>query len=140
MKLPRELIWPLGLAVAIFAASSTSQLAAPSVNLVLPTDKVAHFLVFGLVATSIIRIPWFRRKGWAGVLLVIIITSTFGALDEYRQSFTPGRTVEFADWIADTLGGALAAILYHRWHWYRAILERSPRRSRSDDSSPRDRP
>ena len=37
------------------------------------------------------------------------------------------RAVEMADWLADTLGGALAVTLYARWRWYRGQLEKPMR-------------
>ena len=47
----------------------------------------------------------------------------FGVLDEWHQSFIPGRFSEFADWIADSLGAAVAVFLYTKWHRYRRLLE-----------------
>ena len=81
-------------------------------------DKVVHLLAFGLLATAIYRLlP--RRKGW----LVVLVVSLFGASDEWHQSFTVGRSVEVADWVADTLGGAIAVVVYRYWTWYRNLLE-----------------
>lgn len=121
MKVKRHYIWPFALAVAIFLASGTSNLAAPNVGF--SYDKLAHFLVFGLVATSVIRIPVFINRNWNGALKVICLISLYGVLDEFRQSFTAGRSVEVDDWIADTLGALLASVLYLKWHWYRRLLE-----------------
>jgi VanZ family protein len=53
-----------------------------------------------------------------------VVTSAFGASDEWHQSFVPGRSAEVADWVADTAGAACAAVLYVRWTWYRRQLER----------------
>lgn len=96
-------------------------MAAPNVGF--SYDKLAHFLVFGLVATSVIRIPIFINRNWNGALKVICLISLYGVLDEFRQSFTAGRSVELDDWIADTLGALLASVLYLKWHWYRRLLE-----------------
>jgi VanZ family protein len=121
VKIRRHHIWPFALAFAIFLASGSSQLAAPKVGF--SYDKLAHFLVFGLVATSVMRIPIFMQRNWNGALKVIFLISLYGVLDEYRQSFTVGRSVEFDDWIADTSGALLASVLYLKWHWYRRLLE-----------------
>jgi VanZ family protein len=120
LKLQRQHIWPFALAFAIYAASSQSTLAVPNVGI--SYDKVAHLLVFGLFATAILRIPYFFKQGWKGALIAIAIVSLYGALDEYHQSFS-GRSVEFDDWIADTLGAILACILYLKCQWYRRIWE-----------------
>ena len=100
---------------AIFAASSRSQVASPDV---VNIDNVAHFAVFGLLGTLVARTQ-LRRRWWLGVA----VASLYGAFDEVRQSFTPGRFVEVADWIADTAGAATAVLLYSRWHTYRCWLE-----------------
>lgn len=103
--------------------SGTKNLAAPDFGFDFSYDKLAHLLVFGLLATAVLRIPRFFNNGWRGVCLTIALISLYGALDEYRQSFTTGRYVELDDWIADTLGAILASIVYFKWHWYRRLLE-----------------
>ena len=107
--------------MAIFMASSSKDLAAPSIDF--SYDKLAHLLVFGLLATAVLRIPRIFNLGWRGVFMAIALISLYGALDECRQSFTAGRSVELGDWIADTLGAIIASIVYYKWHCYRRILE-----------------
>ena len=75
--------------------------------------------MFGLIASLIARS--FRRRPW--MWAAILLASAYGALDEVRQSFTPGRSVEVDDWVADTLGACLAVTLYQLWPWYRRLLE-----------------
>lgn len=85
-------------------------------------DKLVHLLVFGLVATAFFRV----NQHWpAGLRMIIAIsaTSLFGLLDELHQSATPGRTMDFADWTADTLGAVLAVVAYRAWPRYRRCLE-----------------
>lgn len=81
-------------------------------------DKVAHFLAFGAVATGAVRLVERRRAIW-----VVLGVSLYGACDEWCQSFTAGRSVEFADWMADTLGALVAVCAYVFWPLYRRILE-----------------
>lgn len=120
----REKLWPLLLVVAIFTASGESNLAAPDPGF--SYDKLVHFLVFGLLATAVVRIESIRQLGWRGAVLAAVMVSAYGAIDEFRQSLTPGRMVEFADWVADTLGAALAAGLYQGVSFYRNFLEKRP--------------
>lgn len=112
----RAWLWPFILAGLIFLASSRSEIAGPDVP---GTDKVVHFGVYGLLATLVVRLGRRRRVAWIALLLV----SAYGITDEWHQSFTPGRSVEVADWLADTLGAALAILLYRQWTWYRLRLE-----------------
>jgi VanZ family protein len=45
------------------------------------------------------------------VLAAAVIASAFGATDEVHQSFVPGRNADVADWVADTLGAAVGALV-----------------------------
>ncbi len=116
----REWLWPVALAVTVFLVSGRSQVAAPDVANV---DKLAHFAVYGLLGTLVARVSRVGRLRWFGVYWAIAICSLYGLADEFHQSFTPGRSVEFADWLMDTSGAAVAVFLYARWGWYRRMLE-----------------
>lgn len=113
----RRWIWPLLLATTIVMASGRSQVAAPPV---VNIDKLSHFAVFGLLATLFARTQPPRRWWWG-----VVLASAFGISDEWHQSFTPGRSVEFADWVADTTGAIVAVSVYARWAFYRRALERN---------------
>lgn len=108
-------LYPLTLVACIFFASGQSEVAGPGI---VGTDKVAHFFVFGAVATGAVRLVARGRAIW-----VVLGVSLYGVCDEWRQSFTAGRSVEFADWVADTLGALTAVCAYVFWPLYRRILE-----------------
>jgi len=112
----RGWIWAGIVAGLIVFASGRSQVAAPNI---VDIDKFGHFLVFGLLATLVARNGFVPGCSWLPILMV----SLFGITDEWHQSFTPGRSVEVADWMADTAGAALAVTLYAYWGWYRRLLE-----------------
>jgi len=120
----RAWLWPFLLAATIFTLSGTTRIATPDIGLQFSKDKVAHFLVFGLLATSILRVPKLSRLGWRGAAMAALIAAAFGGLDELRQSFTPERSVELADWIADALGAVVAVACYRMNRLYRRTLER----------------
>jgi len=116
----RALAWPILLAATIVAESSR---VMPEVPGEFPGfDKVAHFGVYGLLGTAVLRTPWVWRRRQR-VLITVGLVSFFGATDEWHQYFTPGRSCEFLDWVADTLGPMLAVTVYLRWSLYRRILE-----------------
>lgn len=108
--------WAIAVVATVFVASGQSQVASPGI---VDFDKIAHGMVFGLIGSLIARSFRNRRWAWAAIL----ITSAYGAADEFRQSLTPGRSVEVADWAADTAGATLAVTLYLLWPWYRRLLE-----------------
>lgn len=107
----------MALAVTIVVASGRGQVAAPAI---VDFDKVAHFAIFGLLATLVARAGFPGRRAWLAVLIV----SLFGLSDEWHQSFTPGRDVEVLDWVADSLGALVAVAVYGGWPGYRRWLER----------------
>ena len=116
-------ILPISLAISIFVASSTQHLAVLNVNLPFSADKLLHLLIFGLLATVILRTKKLKQLRIRDMIVSISIVSTYGILDEMRQSFTPGRSVELGDWIANTIGAFTAVILYGKCESYRHILE-----------------
>lgn len=104
--------WLLPLAVAglIFWLSAQSHYPG-GIELPPPLDKLAHAAAFGAFALALdlaLRytapgLPLYRRH-----LLILATVALYGASDEWHQAFVPGRACAFGDWVADTLGGALA--------------------------------
>lgn len=119
----RAYLWPVLLMATILTLSGASRIATPDLGFQFSKDKIGHFLVFGLLATSVLRSPALQQRDWKGALVAAGITILFGALDELRQSFTAGRSVEFADWIADTCGAIVAVLAYRCLTPYRQLLE-----------------
>ncbi|KOP78890.1 hypothetical protein AMS59_07495 [Lysinibacillus sp. FJAT-14745] len=63
--------------------------------------KLTHFVGFGCIALAIYFV-WGKRRLAAGV--AIGGTALIAMLDEFRQSFTPGRMMSGQDVIVDTAG------------------------------------
>jgi VanZ family protein len=42
-------------------------------------------------------------------LLTLVLSSLYGATDEWHQSFVPLRSADVLDWLADTVGSTLGA-------------------------------
>jgi VanZ family protein len=113
---------PLGFTLILWGFSSmhvTPQLPTP--NLV-GVDKLAHFLVYGLMGTVWTRAFPFRSKIQC-VLAACAVIACSGMIEEFIQYMNPYRSFEWADWVADVSGATLAVILYQYWGWYRSILE-----------------
>jgi VanZ family protein len=78
------------------------------------SDKILHF-IFYLIFSFLVLLP--LRYGHRftlvkAIILAFVITSAYGATDEFHQSFVPNRTCDITDWIADTFGGFIAASAY----------------------------
>ncbi|MGC9449881.1 MAG: VanZ family protein [Oceanipulchritudo sp.] len=88
-------------------------------------DKLAHFIVFGLLGIAWARTGLLRdagpRKRW---LLAAGLTFLFGLLDEWHQYTNPLRTFEWGDLMADTAGALVFTFLYLRTPRVRSLLER----------------
>jgi VanZ family protein len=120
--------YPLALACTLIWLSSTP---GPQVELPpgIPWDKLAHFLLYGLLATHICRLFSGRQLSLRTGLIAIGSVSLFGLSDELHQLTNPARSFEWLDWVADALGALVAVYVYQRWSWYRSILEWQPRAS-----------
>lgn len=107
-------------AAVLFLVSSRATLG---VDLGGGQDKIAHFfayLVLGLLltrATTQLSLPLFLAIG-AGFF--------YGFLDELHQSMVPGRSAEFADWLADALGTIVGALLYLAFRRFRTHNDVTP--------------
>lgn len=79
-------------------------------------DKLVHVVVYAvlglLVAAALGRAR--AASPWPRVLLVTVIVAAYGVLDEFHQSFVPGREPSIGDVIADATGGFVAAMFFNR--------------------------
>jgi VanZ family protein len=108
-----------------FTAERTSHFIIPILHWIFPgasadaldlmhhyIRKSAHFceyFVFSLLVLRAIRgSRHTTRLTWA--LATVAIVFGYAALDEFHQSFVPGRTPLFTDVLIDTTGGAIAQI------------------------------
>ena len=73
---------------------------------------IEYFILGLLILHWISREFQFNKKGNL-FLLVLLIGSTFGAIDENYQRLTPGRTPDVWDWVLDTVGVLLAIVVSH---------------------------
>jgi VanZ family protein len=84
-------------------------------------DKVAHFGFF-LGGTGLLCAWLFRRNpdhpNWRALIVTaVVVISLIGWLDEYHQSFIPGRSGnDFPDWIADFTGAVTGAFIFKALH------------------------
>lgn len=80
-------------------------------------DKLFHATAYAIMGWLFWR--WGRtapsRPAATVAVAGMLFCSLYGASDEWHQSFVPVRDASVGDWLADTLGAALAlALLYRR--------------------------
>src|SRR5271169_6978927 len=123
------LIWALvisGFSTAAFTSDNTSHFIIPILRFFLPhasaetldflhhiIRKCGHLTEYFILSMLILRGIRAGEKGmhlrWA--LVTILIVACYAALDEYHQSFVPGRTAAVGDVLIDTCGGIAAQIV-----------------------------
>lgn len=105
-------------AVLIFIVSSMSRLAPPDIGITF-FDKIIHCgeygLFFLLALRAVIAAPVGLSRR-AAYIAAFVLTVVYGALDEFHQSFVPGRDADVNDLLADTCGALLAAAAYFILH------------------------
>lgn len=107
---------------AILTATSLPNSVIPDLSFRY-ADKGVHFLMYGglglLLARAMHNPP---RTTLVRVLLAsFLLVVAIGAADEWHQHYIRGRSTEFADWLADSLGGLLGASLWVMGNRARAL-------------------
>jgi hypothetical protein len=105
----------------IFISSAQSDLRLPG-SLPPFSDKVAHFLIYGLLGWLWSRAVKIRCPSWttiAVVLSTVAFTGIYGLSDEWHQMYVPGRSAELSDALADVCGGTLGGMGFLVWLLFR---------------------
>jgi VanZ family protein len=112
-----RVVWGVLLALWCAASWKLSSERDPAsyvgVDLELP-DKLVHGIEYaagGFLAAAAF-LGERRSRTWIAALAFCV---AWGALDEFHQSFVPGRDATVADLAADAAGGALGALVFVRW-------------------------
>ena len=84
-------------------------------------DKVEHFGYFfggaGLFAAFLFRRNPLSPQWWKIVALTVVAMGLVGCVDEFHQSFVPGRSGNDPfDWVADVIGGFCGALVFKAIH------------------------
>ena len=127
MKLPKPLtqpkIWLAGFLIWLgslwfMSANSTTIEGIPPIPFF---DKVCHFGYF-FGGGGLLSAYFYSRRPtpppWRQLILIVVLTlAAVGWIDEWHQTFTPGRSGnDPGDWLADVLGGFAGALVFRRFH------------------------
>ena len=97
----------------IFYGGSLRAAKLPQVDV---SDKLVHAVAFGflqVLAYRAVRFEWPRKSLKWQLLVSLISTSAVGGALEIYQLFIKYRSAELLDWVADTVGAALVALVIH---------------------------
>lgn len=79
-------------------------------------DKLYHagaYFILALFAWLCFR--HFIDRPWLLAIVTLIFCSLYGMSDEWHQSFIDGRSSDLIDWLADTIGAAIAIGILYRF-------------------------
>jgi VanZ family protein len=88
-----------------------THLPAPDLPSVKMSDKLEHFLAYGLLG-GLLFLTWWSanpRRRWLGAW-VWIVGLSYGAIDELLQALV-GRDCELGDWLADAAAVTIAVLV-----------------------------
>jgi VanZ family protein len=123
------LLWAIvisGLSTASFSSEKTSHFIVPFLHWLLPRAshqtiellhhlirKCAHFTEYFILSLLIFRGIRAGEKGWhlRWALTTVLIVAGYAALDEFHQSFVPGRGPAVTDVLIDASGGIAAQLV-----------------------------
>ncbi len=104
-------VGPVTLYVVLIFIGGSIRGGGPPPNV---SDKTMHAAAFGVMQLLFVPAVRHFRPEWPTARLAsaaLGATSAVGALLEFWQAFIPYRSSEFLDWVADTVGASLAALL-----------------------------
>lgn len=94
-------------AAVLFLLSEARLNAGPSwLNI---NDKVVHLGLYLVLGATLAWAQRHERRG--SFLLFLFLGMVYGVLDEWHQSFVPGRVPSWGDWVADAAGVVLGFFL-----------------------------
>jgi len=96
----------------IFALSSIPPKSLPSIDMRIPSDKVAHFVEYGVFGFLLLRALLSSGRisvKWTAIT-VIYSAAVLGAVDEYYQNLAR-RNPSVFDWMFDCLGATSSLVL-----------------------------
>ena len=123
------LVWAVvisGFSTGAFTSENTGRIIIPLLHWIFPhaapetlaflhhiIRKCAHLTEYFILSLLILKGIRAGRSGarWSWALATILIVAAYASLDEFHQSFVPGRTPAVTDVLIDTIGGSAAQIL-----------------------------
>jgi VanZ family protein len=134
-----------GFSTGTFTSENTGHIIIPALRWLFPhaspdtlelmhhvIRKCGHLTEYFILSLLILRGIRNGRSGvrWTWALATILLVAAYASLDEFHQSFVPGRTALVTDVMIDTAGGAAAQLATA------LFLSRSTSRQRRGEREP----
>jgi VanZ family protein len=98
--------------IILFTATTLPGKDLPDLGI---SDKIEHFGAFFILAVLLNLALIYQRKSYFlfknSSIATIVITLSYGAIDEIHQLFISGRSADIRDWLADSTG-VIVGILF----------------------------
>jgi len=89
-------------------------------------DKIAHTGLYFLLAALLANcLRFWLRSNRVIVLITLGILAAYAAFDEWSQQFSPHRSPDVLDFVADMIGATCGVSLFAIWRWIRRQKRRS---------------
>jgi len=115
----------------VYAGGITWLSSQPSTNLpaqlFVGEDKLVHMAIYGLLGALAARAAVRGQLGRHALWLYLACVA-YGLFDEWYQQFTPGRSSDLLDAVADAVGAGAGFLLVLRYHRARHVSRHSPLR------------
>ena len=100
-----------GAVIAYLSLGRSVQTALP---LFAGADKIVHCLMYMLLAATFIKDTASNAmsSAYRAILAIVLVSLYGGGMELLQQYYFPPRTGEWADWIADMIGGGIVAGIY----------------------------
>jgi VanZ family protein len=96
----------------IFRLSSTEPDRFPAIAI---DDRIAHFVEYAVLAVLVMfflaAVTGLENRTMTKVIVSVAIAALIGMLDEWNQSFVPGRDSSWKDVAFDVLGASFSSLL-----------------------------
>ncbi|MDR1754087.1 MAG: VanZ family protein [Eubacterium sp.] len=101
-----SIVW----AAVIFGVSSIPGSGLPqNMNYWTNIGHFAEYLILTVFIVSALQEQ--TRALWKTAMMAVVIASLYGASDEFHQLFVGGRYADVFDWMTDTIGAFVGALI-----------------------------
>ena len=99
----------------IFGLSSIPNISPGRIKLPSGSDKIIHYFEYSILALLFYRGLVYDRWNIGGLVAVVVVIAGAGValMDEFYQSFIPGRDCSLLDLVADFSGVISGTVIYY---------------------------